>query len=137
MKEQWRSFLDLRTAPGAPQNQSPASVIYREGFLESKRPNIWRGHVENRTMPDRVDHPLILCQSKSGKRAVATASEDYQGLFYNQSLPYLLCIHSAQAGVAIPRGQEAVFRETIWFVDGGVTEAVAAYDRDFKEKRAD
>lgn len=127
----------LRTAPGAPQSQSPASVIYREGFLESKRPDIWKGHVENRTMPDRVDHPLILCQSKSGNRAVATASEDYQGLFYNQSLPYLLCIHSAQPGVEIPRGQEVVFRETIWFVDGGITAAVAAYDRDFKQRNSD
>ena len=137
VKKQWRSFLDLRTAPGAPQNQSPASVIYREGFLESKRPNFWKGHVENCTMPDRVDHPLILCRSRSGNRAVATASEDYQGLFYNQSLPYLLCIHSAQAGVAIPRGTEAVFREIIWFVDGGIKAAVAAYNRDFRVKRSD
>ena len=137
VQKQWRSFLDLRTAPGAPKSQSPASVIYREGFLESKRLDIWKGHVENRTMPDRVDHPLILCRSRSGNRGVATASEDYQGLFYNQSQPYLLCIHSAQAGVAIPRGKEAVFREIIWFVDGGIQDVVAAYDRDLKAKRSD
>jgi len=134
VKERWRSFLDLRTAPGAPKKQSPASVIYREGFLESGRPNIWKGSVEHRTMPDRVDHPLILCRSKSGARAVATASEDYQGLFYNQSAPYLLCIHSAQTGVKIPRGKEAVFREIIWFVDGGGGEAVDMYNRDLKAK---
>ena len=135
VKKKWRSFLDLRTQPGAPKSQSPASVIYREGFLESKRANIWKGQVENRTMPDRVDHPLIMCFDKKLKRAVTTASEDYQGLFYNQGLPYLHCIHSAQAGVAIPRGRVAVFREIIWFVDGGIKEAVAAYDRDIKAKK--
>ena len=134
VNERWQSFLDLRTAPGAPKSQHPASVIYREGFLESGRPNIWKGHVENRTMPDPVDHPLIFCRSKSGDRAVATASEDYQGLFYNQGMEYLHCIHSAQTGVLVRRGEEVVFREIIWFVDGGGGEAVDMYNRDLKAK---
>ena len=134
VKKQRRSLLELRTAPGAPTEQSPASVIYREEFLESGRANVWQGRMEKRTMPERIDHPLIACVSKSGDRTVATASEDCLGLFHNQGIPYLLCIHSAQTGVRIPKGEEAIFRQVIWFVDGGVEEAVAAFDRDVADK---
>ena len=132
VKHNWRSLLGLRTAPGAPTNQSSASVLYREGFLESGRANIWQGKVENRTMPDRADHPLMMCVSRSSDRVVATAAEDYQALFHNQGLPYLLCIHSAQAGVAIPREKTAVFRQMVWFVDGGIKAAIHAFDREVR-----
>ena len=134
VKKQWRSLLDLRTAPGAPTEQHPCSVIYREGFLKSSYGNIWKGRSEEGTMPGCVDHPLIACVSKSSDRTVATASEDCQGLFHNQQLPYLLCVHSSQTGVRIPKGEEAIFRQVIWFVDGGVEEAVAAFDRDVADK---
>ena len=69
-----------------------------------------------------------------GDRVVATAAEDYQTLFHNQGFPYLLCIHSAQAGVAIPRKKTAVFRQMVWFVDGGIKAAIDAFDRDVRSE---
>ena len=78
-----------------------------------------------------VDHPLIVYLSTDGSRTVGTVSEDCDFVFYNSSVPYLLCIHSMQRPVAtLPPGQTARFLQKIYFADGGVDACAAAYEAD-------
>ncbi len=106
-------------------------MYYRKGFLESGRRDAWGGKFRQLNQPQRVDHPLIACKSKDGRKTVGTVSEDYQCVFHNRSIRYLLCIHSQQAPLEVLRpGQEHVFRQCIYFIDGGIGDAVEAYEKD-------
>ena len=111
----------------------PMPMYYRTGFLESGHDDYWDHAFRGSNQRPSADHPVIVCTSKDGRRAVATASENYQGVFHNR-MDYLRCIHSQQATVpALPSGGKAVFRQVIYFVDGGVTECVRAFDKDIRE----
>ena len=122
----WRSMADLGVHDTLP-------MFYRPGFLESGRLDSWRGHYKANNQAQRADYPLLVVRSRDGKRAFGTVSEDYQCLFHNQGLPYLRCAHSQQAPVGrLAPGEEAVFRQMIYFIDGGGKEVARAYERDVK-----
>ena len=125
---EWQTLEQLQPTVDMP-------MYYREGFLEAGRIDSWRGVFTRYNQAVRVNHPLMVCTSRDGKRAVATASEDFQCVFHNQ-LPYLRCIHSQQAPVPVLEpGAATVFRQVIYFVDGGVEECLAAFEADFEEDR--
>jgi hypothetical protein len=122
----WRTLRQLAPTVNLP-------MYYRTGFLESGRRDSWGGEFRNYNQKTRVDHPLMVCTSKDGQRGIGTASENFQCVFHNQ-LTYLRCIHSQQAPVPnLPAGAEAVFRQVIYFVDGGVSDCVSAFQKDLKE----
>jgi len=122
----WRSIAELGVTDSLP-------MFYRPGFLESGRLDSWRGNFKSQNQTQRADHPLMVVLSKHHTRAFGTVSEDYQCLFHNQGLPYLRCAHSQQAPVErLAPGAEAVFRQMVYFIDGGVKEVVRAYERDVK-----
>ena len=125
---QWRSLQQL-----APNVDMP--MFYRSRFLESGRIDSWGGLFKDYNQSTRVDHPMMICTSKDGTRALATASEDFQCVFHNQ-MPYLRCIHSQQAPIPVlkPR-QDAVFRQVVYFVNGGIAECLKAFQKDFSEDR--
>jgi hypothetical protein len=76
---------------------------------------------------------LIIVRSRDGKRAIGTVLEDYQCVFHNHSEAYLLCIHSQQAAVDnLEAGGEAVFRQIVYFNEGGIKEVVRAYESDIR-----
>ena len=84
---------------------------------------------ENLGYIPEVDHPMIIYLSKSGKRCVATISEDFNYLFHNPKDKYLLCIHSTGASIPVLKpGNRAVFRQMIYFVEGGIEECLSAFD---------
>ena len=78
-----------------------------------------------------IDHPLIVLVSKDGTRAVGVASEDYEFLFHNNGLEYLRCIHS-ESGCSPPvlTGEKVTFRQKVYFVNGGLIDCVAAFEKD-------
>lgn len=123
----WLSLKDLGTTDRLP-------MFYRPGFLESGRIDSWGGMFRNSNQKARADHPLMICMAKDGKRSIATASEEYQCVFHNQGSDYLQCIHSQQAPIKkIEPGKEALFRQVIYFIEGGIEETVKAFDRDVKD----
>ena len=79
----------------------------------------WGGNLSHLFEPVRSDHPLMVCVSRDGRRAVATASSDYEHLFHNRANPELLCIHSSQRPVpALAPGRTAAFVQHVYFVEG-------------------
>ena len=59
------------------------------------------------------------------------ASENYCCLFHNHATEYLMCIHSEPEPIPILKPAEtAVFRQILYFIDGGVQECVAAHEKD-------
>jgi hypothetical protein len=124
--KRWRSIAELGVTDSLP-------MFYRAGFLESGRLDSWRGHFKSHNQAPRADYPLMVVLSRDRKRAFGTVSEDYQCLFHNQGIPYLRCAHSQQAPVArLAPGEEALFRQMVYFIDGGVKDVVRAYERDVK-----
>jgi len=78
-----------------------------------------------------ADHPLMVCVSRDGQRAVGTASERFLFLFHNQGNPHLLCIHSQQEPLPVlEKGQTAVFHQAVYFVEGGLSACVEAFESD-------
>ena len=125
---QWQSLAGLSVNDSLP-------MFYRPGFLESGREDTWKGRFASHNQKQRAEYPLIIVLSRDRKRAIATASEDYQCLFHNHGIEYLLCAHSQQAAIeTLPPKARAVFRQMIYFVDGGIDEAVSAYERDVARK---
>ena len=110
----------------------PASdlpMYYRAHFLESGRVDSWRGHFGRFNESIRADHPLMVCVSREGTRAVGTASEDYQCVFHNRGHEYLRCIHSQQAPIPeLASGETGTFRQWVYFVEGGLMDCVAAFE---------
>jgi hypothetical protein len=124
--KRWRSIADLGVTDRFP-------MFYRPGFLESGKLDSWRGNFKSHNQAQRADHPLMVVLSKDHTRAFGTVSEDYQCLFHNQGLPYLRCAHSQQAPVErLAPGSEAVFRQMVYFIDGGIKDVLRAYERDVK-----
>ena len=91
-EKQWKRLSELK-----PKTRLP--MYYRPGFLEEGLVDSWAGGFRRFDEKPRADHPMIVCLDKSGKRAVATASKNYQCVFHNQSCEYLRCIHSQEAPV--------------------------------------
>jgi hypothetical protein len=121
---QWLS-LSERT----PKSAYP--TYYRAGYLEGGGVGIWGGKLDVLTEPARVDHPLMVCVAKGGQRAVGTASENCYMLFHNQANRNLLCIHSNQEPLPLlMSGETVVFRQKIYFVEGGLMDCVAAFEAD-------
>jgi hypothetical protein len=111
----------------------PLPMFYRPGFLESGRIDSWGGGFKQHNQEWRAYHPLMIVLSRDGKRALGTVSEDYQCLFHNHGSAFLKCVHSQQSPVPkLAAGQEAVFRQIVYFIDGGIKEVVRAYDQDVK-----
>jgi hypothetical protein len=122
----WRSLADLGTSDSLP-------MFYRPGFLESGRRDSWGGLFRSHNQNAKADHPLMIAVSPDGKRAIGTASEDYQCVFHNHGLEYLLCIHSQQSPVRVlGTGRDATFRQMLYFVDGTITDVVRSYEADLK-----
>ena len=77
------------------------------------------------------DHPLMACVTRDGDRSVGIASDDFHFLFHNRANPHLWCMHSTQWPVPVlPAGHAAVFRQKLYFVNGGLSDCVAAYEAD-------
>jgi hypothetical protein len=126
MAKKWRSLAELGIT-------DPRPMFYRAGFLESGRIDAWQGKFKSHNQKERVDYPLMIVRSRDGKRAIGTASEDYQCVFHNHSDQYLLCLHSQQAPLdKLPAGDEVVFRQMLYFTEGGIKEVVDAYESDIK-----
>jgi hypothetical protein len=118
---QWRRLSELR-----PKSNYP--TYYRLGYLERGGAGIWAGKLDALTEEARGDHPLMVCVSKDGRRAVGTASEDYYMLFHNRNNKHLLCIHSSQAPrPTLGPGETVTFRQRLYFADGGLEACIAAY----------
>ena len=96
---------------------------FRDLSSDSPRPQLYEA-VE-------ADHPLMVCVTPDGDRSVGTASDDFEYLFHNRANPHLWCIHSHQTPVtALEAGRTAVFRQKVYFVDGGLDDCVSAYEAD-------
>lgn len=120
----WRSLAELEPTVDLP-------MYYRPGYPESGQPDSWEGHFRKNIQSVRAESPLIVCTSRNGTRAVATASVDWECVFHNKGIPYLLCIHSQQAPQpSLAPGEEAIFRQVLYFIDGGVEECVREFERE-------
>jgi len=128
----WHSFSELKP-------KYKCAHYIREGFAGAS--DLWTftdnrppKNVADTIEESLVDHPLIICLSRDGSRAVATASDDYRRVFYNGSLEYLLCIHSQQAVLPeLGPGKDFTFRQKIYFAEGGVQECVRMFEEDAAE----
>ena len=122
-KNEWRSLASLKPTTNL-------ALYYREGYPSRGRigpfDNNWRDFRQDAF----VDYPLIVLVSKDGTRAVGVASENYEYLFHNQ-MEYLRCIHS-ESGCPLPvQPQEtATFRQKVYFVEGGLMDCVAVFEKD-------
>jgi len=124
---EWRSMRSLIEGPLDPMVPHP--IWFREGFLEGGKVDHWNRCFPHCFQPGRVDHPLAVCVSKDGSRSVATASVDYECVFSNWGNKRMLCLHSGQEALDVLNpGETAEFRQILYFVDGGIEEAVASYD---------
>jgi len=119
----WRSLASLKPTSAFPR-------YYRQGYPSRGRIDPTEHQFGDIRQPAEVDHPLMVLVSQDGTRSVGIASEHYEFLFHNQ-MEYLRCIHS-ESGCepALPPGKTAVFRQKIYFVDGGLMDCVAAFERD-------
>ena len=120
---QWRSLASLNPSTSFPR-------YYREGYPSRGRIDPTEHQFGDIRQEAAVDHPLMVLVSKDGTRSVGIASEHYEFLFHNQ-MEYLRCIHS-ESGCepALPPGDTATFRQKVYFVNGGMMECVAAFERD-------
>jgi hypothetical protein len=123
---EWRALSSLEPTSGFP-------MYYRRGFFADGRPDRWGGRFSQYNQPAEADHPLIVCVSRDGRRAVGTASKDYQCVFHNSQYEYLRCIHSQQVPVRVlGAGERATFCQKIYFVRGGLMECVSACEADIE-----
>ncbi len=120
---QWPSLASLNPTSTFPR-------YYREGFPSYGRIDPTAKILSDTRQATAVDHPLIVLVSMDGRRSVGMASEHFQFLFHNQ-MEYLRCIHS-ESGCEPPLapGATATFRQEIYFVNGGLMDCVAAFERD-------
>jgi hypothetical protein len=119
---QWRSLASLKPTCGDP-------YYYRAGHLEAGGASWMEGKLSYANQSAEADHPLMVCVSKDGRRAVGTASECFLFLFHNQANEHLRCIHSQQEPVArLGPGETAAFRQQVYFVEGGLVECIEAFE---------
>ncbi|MEN8248178.1 MAG: hypothetical protein ABFS32_04545 [Bacteroidota bacterium] len=119
----WRSLKSLSPTSGFPR-------YYRKGFPTRGRIDPTAQLFKNIRQGTSVDHPLIVLVSKDGTKSIGVASEDYEFLFHNQN-KYLHCIHS-ESGTPppIPSGETSIFRQKIYFIEGGLMDCVTAFEKD-------
>jgi hypothetical protein len=121
---EWSSLASLRPGSDYP-HYLRQDIAHHDGRVG------WGGSLSHLFESVRSDHPLMVCVSRDGRRAVATASSDYEHLFHNRANPELLCIHSSQHGVPeVAPGRTAAFVQHVYFVEGGVRECVKAFESD-------
>ena len=119
---QWTSLASLRPGSDYPHYLN-SSIVDHDGRVG------WGGNLSHLFETAPSDHPLMVCLSRDGRRAVATASSDYEHVFHNRANPELLCIHSSQRPVAeLAPGRIAALTQHVYFVEGGVRECVEAYE---------
>jgi hypothetical protein len=122
----WQRLASLK-----PTSDYPS--YYRTGFFRDGRVGWEGGKLAHCDQAAEADHPLIVCESLDGTRSVGTASEDYLFLSHNRRNEHLRCIHSQQAPVpTLGSGETANFRQKVYFVDGGLTRCVAAFEADIE-----
>ena len=126
---EWSSLASLRPGSDYP-HYLRSDIVGHDGRVG------WGGNLSHLFEPVPSDHPLMVCVSRDGRRAVATASSDYEHLFHNRANPELLCIHSSPHGVPeLPPGRTAAFVQHVYFVEGGVQESVQAFESDSPPER--
>ncbi len=119
---EWTSLASLRPGSDYPHYLSSA-IVDHDGRVG------WGGNLSHLFEQVRSDHPLMACVSKDGRRAVATASADYEHVFHNRANPELLCIHSAQRPVPeLAPGRTAALTQHVYFVEDGIQECVEAFE---------
>ena len=125
----WRSLADLKP-------KYKAALYLRKGYADAddlwafadNKPPKWATDLLEEPL---ADHPLIVCLSKDGGRAVGAASNDYRRVFHNGGLEYLLCVHSQQAVLPeLEAGGNFTFRQKIYFADGGLRECIRVFEED-------
>ena len=122
-KMEWRSLKSLNPTESFPR-------YYREDYPSHGRKDPTEDIFGDMRQDAAIDHPLIILVSKDGKRSVGVASEDYEFLFHNQ-MEYLRCIHSESgSGPPLLPGEKAVFRQKIYFVEGGLKDCVNTFEKD-------
>jgi hypothetical protein len=110
-------------------------MYYRRGFFADGRPDRWAGRFSHSNQPAEADHPLIVCVARDGRRALGTASEDYQCVFHNAHYEYLRCIHSQQAPLRVlGPGERATFCQKLYFVQGGLADCIEACEADIDDR---
>ena len=120
---EWRSLSSLR-----PKSDYPH--YFRKGFRNSPGRVGSHGDMSPLYEEVEVDHPLMLCVAKDGGRCVGVASDDFRFLFHNRANQHLWCIHSQPTPVSRLRpGAMARFPQTVFFVEGGLANCVAAYEK--------
>lgn len=118
----WRSLSELAPSTDYPHYPAVEAADTRIG---------WGGDLAHLFESVETDHPLMVCVSKNGHRSMGTAVPDFQYLFHNRANENLWCIHSQQAPFhSVSPGETAVFTQKVYFVNGGLTECVTAFDAD-------
>ena len=119
---EWQSLRVLE-----PRSDYPH--FFRHGSRPADGKVGWGGELGHLIESTEADHSLIVCVAADGRRCVGTASDDYAHLFHNRANPNLWCIHSTQSAVpVVEQGQTATFCQRVYFVDGGLTECIGAYE---------
>jgi hypothetical protein len=119
----WHSLASLDPTSSFPR-------YYREDYPARERTDPTAHIFTDVRQEATVDHPLMVLLSKDGTRSIGIASEDYEFLFHNQ-MEYLRCIHSESGSPPpLPPGETALFRQKVYFVEGGLTDCVAAFEND-------
>jgi len=122
-KKEWHSLASLKPTTSFPH-------YYREGYPSRGRIDPLEHAFGDIRQDASVDYPLIVLISRDGTRAVGVASEDFEFLFHNQ-MEYLRCIHSDSGSPPpVQSGETVTFRQKVYFVEGGLMDCVAAFEKD-------
>ena len=123
INKKWYTLASLKPTTSFPR-------YYRDGYPKRGRIDPLEHSFGPIRQDSTVDYPLMVLVSKDGKRSVGVASEDFEFLFHNQN-HYLRCIHS-ESGSPPPvlPGKTAIFRQKVYFVEGGLIDCVAAFEKD-------
>lgn len=121
---QWQSLRALK-----PKSDYPH--FFRRGLKPADGTVGWGGDLGHLFESTEADHALMVCVATDGRRCVGTASDDCEYLFHNRANQNLWCIHSTQAAVpVIKKEQTATFHQRVYFVDGGLTDCIKAFEGD-------
>ena len=125
----WQTLAALKPKTDYPH-------FYRAGLRKAANLGDWETRLAHLHESIAAEHPLIVCVSDDGARAVGTASDDYRFLFHNRANPHLWCIHSQQSPAPVLAPHETVrFRQKVYFSDQGLEGCTAAFEADARENR--